>query len=265
LGPAKYDYTLQKDEINFLLKKFPRAFLLRSTNGFKEDNNTTVKNWYAIIKDTHVDVDSIASYEGRKKIRRGLQNCTVKQVTAEFISSHGFEVFLSAFTKYKNVSKPRITPEQFEKQYMGRKSFEDIFHYWGVFSNSKLIGYAENLIYDDVEVNYSTMKFSPEFFNLYPSYALIYTMDKYYLTDCRFGYVNDGFRSILHNTNIQEFLIKNLHFKKKYTKLNIHYKKILSLGLSAIFPILPLRNQLSQRFPKLNALFTLEAIRRKNI
>jgi len=263
LGPAKYDYSLSADEVTSLLKKFSKSFLIRSTNGFSDSEELGSTEWYAVIKDKHLDINLLDSYEGRKKVRRGLQNCKVERVDAEFIANNAYKIFISAYSRYKGISVPKITNQEFAKQYIQRKSFDDIFNYWGVFSNDKLIGYSENLIYDMVEVNYSTMKFNPEHFNLYPSYALVYTMDKYYLDTCKYGYVNDGYRSILHNTNIQEFLIKNLNFKKKYTKLNIHYKKVLSLALSTIFPILPLRNHLIKISPRLNALFILEEIRRK--
>ncbi|MCZ7616291.1 MAG: hypothetical protein M5T52_22730 [Ignavibacteriaceae bacterium] len=40
------------------------------------------------------------------------------------------------------------------------------------------------------------MKFLPEKFDLFPTYALVYSMDEYYLQRLKFEYVNDGFRSI---------------------------------------------------------------------
>ncbi len=215
LGPAKNDYSLNNYEIQLLLKNFSNSLLLRSTTGFNYSNNLENPTWYAIIKDQFVDIDSIKSYEGRKKVRKGLQNCKVEKVNSDFIGKYGYEVFISAFDRYKNKSKPTVTAEEFRMKYFERKSFDDLFHYWGVFYNSKLIGFAENLIYGNIEANYSTMKFCPEYLKYYPSYALIYTMDNFYLNDNNIEYVNDGFRSILHNTNIQEFLIKNLHFKRK--------------------------------------------------
>ena len=88
------------------------------------------------------------------------------------------------------------------------RDFEDIIHYWGVFHDNNLIAYSENLSFDDIEVAYSTIKFHPNFLKLYPSYALIYKMNEFYLKNKRFRYVNDGWRIIFHQSNIQSFLEK---------------------------------------------------------
>ena len=116
------------------------------------------------------------------------------------------------------------------------------------------------MIYDNIEVNYSTIKLNPQYLEFYPSYALIYQMNKYYLEQCGFEYVNDGFRSILHQSNIQNFLIKKFEFVKKYTNLKVHYKPFLSFAVSSTFP---LKNILGNKFPKINAMLKLEEIRRK--
>ncbi len=259
LGPVKFGYTLQKEEISFLLSKFSDALLLKYTDGFNIDNRNKCLEYYAVIKEKHIDLGFLSS-ERRSEIRRGLKNCVVERIDAEYLSSNGFEVFLSAFERYKGVKQLSINSGEFKNNIVARKAFSDIFHYWGIFNNSKLIGYAENLIYDNIETNYSTIKLNPNYLECYPSYALIYQMNKYYLEECEFEYVNDGFRSILHQSNIQNFLIKKFEFLKKYTNLQVHYKSFLSL---AVFSAYPFKNFFNQKYPQINALFKLEDIRRK--
>jgi hypothetical protein len=85
-------------------------------------------------------------------------------------------------------------------------------------------------------------------------------MNKYYLKENKFHYVNDGFRNILHQTNIQKFLIDKFNFINVYTNLYVFYRPYLSIYLKLTFPI---RNFLRKTHPYLNAIYTMEEIRRK--
>jgi hypothetical protein len=238
LGPAILDYSISEDEASFLLSKFPKALLVRWTDGFKViDSNTqglflktkngSKEGWYAVICNEFKDIEELSA-KNRSEIRRGLKNCEVKKVDADYIAKNGFNVFISAFERYKGVRKPSITERGYKERILKMRDFEDIIHYWGVFHKGNLIAYSENLIFDNIEVAYSTIKFHPDFLKLYPSYALIYEMNKYYLKENKFHYVNDGFRNILHQTNIQKFLIDKFNFKKVYTNLYVFYRPYLS-------------------------------------
>lgn len=149
----------------------------------------------------------------------------------------------------KHLKKKKITAE-----------FADVYHYWGVFHKNRLIAYSSNIVYDDEAVDYSAIKFIPEYLKLYPAYALVYTMNQYYLKEQSCLYVNDGFRSISHQSDIQDFLIKKFWFKKAYTGINIVYKPILSLYLSITYPYREIMGRLSA---KLKTLYLMEEIHRK--
>ncbi len=225
LGPAILDYSIIEDEAKYLLSQFSKALLVRWTDGF--NNYSQSEEWYAVILDKFYDLDELSS-KNRSEIRRGLKNCTVEMVDAKFIAENGYDVFISAFDRYKGVKVPKITREEFKKQKLVLDRFGDIVHFWGVFYKGELIAYSENYVYENIEASYSTIKFHPDYLKLYPSYALIYTMNKYYLKDNKFEYVNDGFRNILHQTNIQGFLMEKFRFRKAYTGLYIFYRTYLS-------------------------------------
>ena len=227
LGTAKFDYSITEDEAKYLLLQFPKALLIRWTDGF--NSQAKCKEWYAVISEKFLDLNEIDSENTRSKIRRGLKNCTVEKVNAKFIAEKGYDVFISAFKRYKGTKPPNITREDFKRRLLILNNFEDIVHYWGVFYGKELIAYSENYVYDNIEASYSTIKFHPDYLKLYPSYALIYIMNKYYLKDNKFEYVNDGFRNILHETNIQEYLTNKFKFEKRYTNLYIFYKPYLSI------------------------------------
>lgn len=129
-------------------------------------------------------------------------------------------------------------------------------------SQGRLIAFAQNLIFGKTEVNYSVLKFDPEFLKLYPSYALIHTMNRHYLQEEGFEYVNDGYRSILHDTNVQEFLIEKFGFEKAYTNLHLHYRQALRILMLASYPF---RRSLSCLDRRLQAMYRLEECRRTRV
>ena len=256
VGPAKFNYSISEKEARFLLSRFPGTILVRYTDGF--GGIDSCMEWYALICDKFTELDGLSG-NTRSKVRRGLKNCIVEKVDADFIAEYGYEVFISAFERYRDAKRPDATEPNFKKRILISKDFDDIVHYWGVLYGGKLIAYSENHIYDHVEVNYSTIKFHPDFLKLYPSYSLTYTMNSYYLKEKDFEYVNDGFRSLLHQTNIQDYLIDKFKFKKANTRLYAVYKPCLSICLSITFP---LRNFLNRVNPRLAAIYKLEEIRR---
>ena len=137
------------------------------------------------------------------------------------------------------------------------------WEFWGIYDlNGMMIGYSQNKIVKDY-CDYSIMKFHPDYLKSLPSEALIYTMNQYYLNERNFRYVNDGARSISHETSIQEFLIKKFKFRKAYCKLNIIYNSRIGFLVRALYFFrLPLKLLNFGPFIKLNILLHQEKIRR---
>lgn len=258
VGPASLDYSITEEEAKYLLSQFQNALLVRWTDGF---NQVSDSKWYAVVLDKFHDLEDLAS-TNRSEVKRGLKNCVAERVGASFLAANGYDVFISAFMRYKNVPVPKISKEDYRMRMLKLNNFDDIVHFWGVFYKNHLIAYSENYIYDDIEVSYSTIKFNPDYLRLYPSYALFYTMNRYYLKEQKVEYVNDGFRNILHKTNIQEYLLKKFYFKKRYTNLYVFYKPVLSTYLKITFP---LRNYLKKIHPKLEALYIMEEIKKSRL
>ena len=105
---------------------------------------------------------------------------------------------------------PDIDERKFYNSIIVNKEYEDLFEYWGSY-NDKMLAYSINNIYENIEVGYNAIKIDPEYVKKYPAYALIYNMNKYYLKDKKFKYVNCGFISLSHYTNIQKFLISKFN------------------------------------------------------
>ena len=228
------------------------AYFARWTTDF--DCKKETEFWYVICDET-LEIEDY-SKNTRSKIRRGLKNCEVKLINKEIVLKEGFESYNAAFLRYNT--------------YLSAKSEKD-FHqeinvlgldweFWGIYNNGNMIGYCQNKISDST-CDYSTIKFHPDYLNLYPSYGLFYSMNYYYLNKKGIKYVNDGARSISHETNIQSFLIQKFKFRKAYCKLTIIYSPKIKFALTIIYPFKSLICLLKfGPFIKINILINQEKI-----
>lgn len=232
IGPVNKSYSVSAGDCKELLRYFSDCVLVRSTTGFAE----YPERWYCVIRDRHISLENMNSKDSRRQVRQGLENCLVRKIKSDTIKKEAWPVFLSAIKRYKH-TPPTITKISFEEKIIPDE-FENIFHYWGVFEKAtgRLIAYTHNDIYENVEVNYAEVYYDPNFLRLSSGYALFYEMDKYYLENQKFMYVNDGFANLLHQTNIQEFLIRGFSYRKQPVGLNIHYRPIVGTCIRLSYP-----------------------------
>ena len=125
-----------------------------------------------------------------------------------------------------------------------------------------MIAYSQNYI-EENSVNYATIKFHPEYLKLYPSYALFFIMNQYYLNEKNFLYVNDGAKSISHDTNIQTFLIDKFKFRKAYCKLHVIYRWDIGLAVKLLYLFKLFIPRVNHKvFNKIRVLLNQEEIRK---
>lgn len=254
-GPADADYTLAPGEASRALRSFGGA-LLRTTNGFQPDR--TASEWYAVICRAFTPIESVRSSNTRSKLRRGLRNCDVRTLSCGELAGTGYEVYRRAFDRYGGADEP-VAPSAFEAQVMSAEGFDDIVDHWGVFCDGRLAGYASNYVFGDTEALYSTLKFHPDLLRKYSSYVLFHKMNEYYLREGGVGYVNDGFRSILHGTDLQDFLQRNFSFERAPTGLAAFYRPQYRLFVRVTFPLRGLIGKLDDRA---RAIYELERVAR---
>ena len=249
--PPHQEISLTDKEAKKLLK-LDKAFFVRYTNEWDRKSG----NFWYIIKDEKENLDKYSS-NTRSKIRRGLKRCKVEKVTKEYIAEYAYNVYRKAFDRYKTFLKP-TSKENFSKNILDSENID----YWGVFIDDRIVAYSQNIIQDN-SVNYSVIKFDPEFLKYYISYALFFEMNKYYINEQNFLYVNDGARSLSHETNIQEFLISKFKFRKAYCRLNIVYRKDIKLLTNILFPFRKILYKIDNNIcNKLSVLLKQEEIRR---
>ena len=235
------------------------VFFARWTSNF--DCSKETEFWY-VICDKFIPFDKL-SRNTRNNVRRGLKRCQVKKVSHQFIMENAYPIYRKAFDNYQGHLSPD-NEDEFLKEYVTYND-KNIWDFWVVFEKESLemIAFSRNKIeFNQCEL--CTTKFHPKFQRkYYPSEALFYTMNQYYLEEKRFMYVNDGARSISHETNIQEFLIQKFKFRKAYCKLNIVYSRYIKSLILLVYPFRWLIKFINfGLFIKLNILIRQESIRR---
>jgi hypothetical protein len=142
---------------------------------------------------------------------------------------------------------------------MSGEGFDDVIQHWAVTCDGQLAGYSSNYVFGSTEAAYSALKFHPDHLRKYASYALFHGMNGHYLSERGVAYVNDGFRSILHGTELQEFLERNFAFEKAYTGLAAFYRQPYRTFVRATFPFRSIIGRLDERA---RAIYELERVAR---
>lgn len=254
-GPAESDYSLTPAQAADALRALGGT-VLRTTTGFRNASAST--DWYAVICRSFVPVEDVGSSNARSKLRRALRNCEVRRISAEEVATAGYEVYRRAFERYSGSERP-VERHRFEPHHRVTGEFEDIVEHWGVFCDGEMAGYASNYVFGSTEAAYSTLKFHPDHLRRYSSYALFHRMNEHYLGEGRVSYVNDGFRSILHETELQAFLEHNFAFEKACVGVDAFYRQPYRAILRATFPFRGLIGKVDDRA---RALYELERVAR---
>jgi hypothetical protein len=226
--PPHVEVKSSSYEIKKLIK-YKSVYFARWTSDFDSKNITEF--WF-IINDSQLDIDSYSA-NTRSKIRRGLKKIDVKIITKNEILINGFDVYKASFDRYRSFTQPD-SKDVFQSEIT---KLDGDREFWGIYlkGSDKLIGYSQNKISHNC-CEYDEIRFHPDFLKLYSSYVLFYKMNQFYLNEKNFKYVNDGARSISHNTNIQQFLIEKFKFRKAYCKLHVINLRGLSLVIKLLYP-----------------------------
>jgi hypothetical protein len=230
------------------------AIFARYTSSFDCGFET---DWWYCICDKVVDLDSMKAKQ-RSEIKKGLKNCYTKLINVNETIEDLWETYLSACLKYDN-NNQNLDKEKYVNQMLGLDyETNDL---WGVFNREtdQLIGYAiiTKKDYDNKKcASYMVLKYRPDFLSLGSSGCLIYDTTNYYLKDLDYSYVYNSERSIRHDTNIQNYMIKLFGYRKAYCRLNIIYKPHIKMIVSMIY----LFRAIINRLPKNKLVLTLLAL-----
>lgn len=222
--------------------------------------NSEQSNWWWTVCDMkNYDIENIQHPTGRRAIRKGLENCSIDQLTPEKFVELTYKIYFNSLLSY-NVPESKIVSHQIYHETVIKQSKYRGFEMWGAFVEGKLASYATCLVIDNAALLGST-KSDPEFHKYYPNNALFYRLTKNYLNERGISYITNGPRTLLHSTTINDFLIK-MGYRRVYGRLNIELsnksKLLFNSGVGrAIQKFKILENFFPNQVAKLNGFMNL--------
>ena len=200
MGPACESSVISNAVAKQLLSQFRSAVLIRCTSGFGAKPRSD--KWYCTICRSLRPIEQ-CSPNTRKQLRKGLRQCVVKKVDAEYVARNAYNVHVAAHRRYRRHPQDK---DRFAAGLLVAQDFGDVIDYWVVLHRDIVVGYMFTHRYGDVEAAHCGMALHPDYFHYYISHALIYTANEYYLKQNSLSYVSNGYRTVWHPSDIYEFL-----------------------------------------------------------
>ena len=193
--------------------------------------------WWCIIKDTPFDIMSLKSNR-RSLITRGLKRVDVKVIIPADYAEQMSNILVKEWKYYDDSyeegnDRQKLT-DDFKKLTMKNLGNAE---YLGAFlkDTDTMIGYAIYNLFDDW-IEYSVVKTDPEYLNTQVNAALAYFgVERYMRPGIR--YIHGGWRTMIHESNYQEYLMKNFGFRKAYCKLHIQYRPLIQIAVNVLYPL----------------------------
>ena len=184
-----------------------------------DDDYTEAGPWYRTVCDlSGFDISMINSKNTKKKINKCLNNCEIRPIDIETLLPEVYSVYLKACTRYKNAD---IIPEKKFFQVIQKKHKKANYKAFGVFHEDRLIAYMT--VVDFLEYAMGDIAaFDPGYSNYYPMYGLYYYVAKHFVAEAGYKEFDRGSKPLLHETNIDDFLI-NMEYRKKYCRLGVYF------------------------------------------
>jgi len=196
------------------------------------NNDIAESDWYGVVKKRHFELADYRTSNIRNQIRKGLKCCYIEKVVASEIVEKGYEVFCKATQSIKG---PSISKSDYQANILRTELFADIIDYWGIYIDNSLKGYAIIYKYEKLEANISEIRIDPSINKFYPSYSLFHLLSEFYLKNEKFEYLSDGYRNLVHETQIQELLISKFGFEKVYLILNLRIKFPINFMVNILY------------------------------
>lgn len=230
-----------------------KVFLARWTTNWDCSSPT---NWWYVIKDSAFETNALKS-KRRYEINKGRKNFSVYKINPKDYYDELYDVTVKAYSGWPEYYRPEVSYNSFFNNDWDNK---DVFAGFSK-TNNTMIGYAV-LVDNGSFLEFSILRTNPEYERLGINAAMVAGILDYY--NDRFDgdfYINDGERSIRHETAFQDYLEKYFGFRKAYCDLHIQYFPLIIPFVKAIYC---LRNYISNESRIGNylcALITLEEIR----
>ena len=232
------------------------AMLARWTTNWDCEYET---NWWYVIKDTPFDISTLKS-KRRYEINKGKKNFTVKRINPMDYQDEMVEVTKSAYSSWPVKYRTTVDEIQFKQ---GLIAWKNNIVYGG-FDNEdgQLCAYSYCTEYLE-HLEFSVLRACPESEKKGINAAMVVTIVEDY--NDRLGknfYINDGARSIRHETAFQDYLEKYFGFRKAYCKMHIKYRFPLGVMVRVLYPFRKYFKSETNIGSQICAIFKMEEISR---
>lgn len=174
--------------------------------------------WYRCVCNiVDYDIKSIESKNARHNVKRSLERCSFRKIDYQWLADAGYDVYIKAASRYKNFKVE--SRDTFKKKMLNSSSIPGA-EAFGVFVDDKLVAYITLFICGQ-SVRGDIAHFDPAYSNAYPMFALYYNVTHHYLKGGAYKEVDRGSRPLMHETNIDDFLLR-LGYRKRYCRLGFY-------------------------------------------
>lgn len=189
--------------------------------------------WWYVIKDSPFNIEDLKA-KRRYEINKGKKNFAVREINPGDYSDELYQITVAAYSQWPEKYRPHVEEKRF-KDGINEWSSKVVF---GAFSreNDKLCGYA---ILSEKEnyADFNVLRVNPEAERLAINAAIVAGILERYQRRLGSGfYINDGSRSIRHETAFQDYLEKYFGFRKAYCKLHIKYHFPVGVAVQILYP-----------------------------
>lgn len=240
-----------------------KALLARWTTDWDCGHKT---NFWYIIKDTPFDI-SLLKKKRRYEINKGKKYFRVAEIDPLDYTQEIYAVQCAAYESYPKKYRPNITLAQVKNDLASWKS--SITKVYGAFDleTEILRGYIVLRKTHDKHISFSMLRVMPKYEANGVNAALIsYMLEDHQDFLASGGYICDGARNILHETNFQDYLEKYFGFRKAYCRLHVLYNLKIRVLVSMLYPFRKILKAFDgiSLFHKINGFLFMESILRKD-
>lgn len=246
-----YGDLYKAEKVNFdeleKMRREVKALLIKHVYDFDCDQETSY--WY-IIQDNFFDLLDYPS-NTRKQIRKSLSVYKYRKVNPEEMYLNGYKVYCAASLR-RGIAIPEMDKKTFSL-YIDSNYKRGVEYWMGYEIESGEAAMWEAVLVQKYCVVEEVEKLSIYYTKHNPTYGLNYELMRYYIKEHGFKYIIAGARTLQERSNVQDFLISKMKFRRAYCRLQCCYDWKVNF---LYFLLYPFQNVISNS--KLRILFGLK-------
>lgn len=244
---------LSENEVKDIFKRYGRK-VLYVRNPYDFDCGERTSYWY-IIGDQALEIEDYRSAKIRNKIRKSLKSYNFKKVDAAVMMRIGYRVYCENWQRFPSTNRPKLMSEEEFKAYLQEAEKRGVQFWVGYSTETGEAAMWETVYVVGDFVYGEEISLSKQYTQHYPTYGLHHELLQFYLKEQGLKCYLSGARSSTQHSNIQEFLVENLEFRKAYCRLQVSIRFPYNVIVAVLLPF----QRLVPRTSKLRAMLRLKS------